>query len=125
MNKESAEINIITKKSECFLKVFLLYDIYIYIYIFTNLISTSIHGIRKTKKPWSGTRDKSTSNHRPGEKEKVFWVKKKEKASLVRLLEKNQGVRSQWSKENQKTLCECCKAIITRVELRLPDDPLR
>ena len=69
----------------------------------------------KTKKPWSGTRDKSTLNHRPEEKEKSLWVKKKEKANLVRLLEKNQWVRSQWSKENQKTLHECCNAIITKV----------
>ena len=45
--------------------------IYIYIYIFTNLISTSIHGTRKKqKKPWPGTREKSISNHGPGEKEK-------------------------------------------------------
>ena len=45
--------------------------IYIYIYLFTNLISTSIHSTRKKqKKTWPGTRDKSISNHRPGEKEK-------------------------------------------------------
>ena len=50
-----------------------------------------------------------------GKKKKVFWVKKKEKANLVRLLEKNQGIRSQWSKENQKTLRECCNATITKV----------
>ena len=58
--------------------------IYIYIYIFTNLISTSIHGTRKKtkkqkKKPWQGTRDKSISNHRPGEKEKSFLGKKERK----------------------------------------------
>ena len=39
----------------------------------------------------------------------------KEKANLVRLLEKNPGVRSQWSKENQKNLRDCCNAIITKV----------
>ena len=42
---------------------------YIYIYIFTNLISTSIHGTRekkKRKKKPPGTRDKNISNHRPG-----------------------------------------------------------
>ena len=45
----------------------------IYIYIFTNLISTSIHGTRKKqKKPWPGTRDKNISNHRPEEKKKKF-----------------------------------------------------
>ena len=39
----------------------------------------------------------------------------KEKANLVRPLEKNQGIRSQWSKENQKTLRESCNATITKV----------
>ena len=48
-------------------------------------------------------------------KKKVFWVKKKEKTNLVRLLEKNQGVLSQWPKENQKTLREFCNATITEV----------
>ena len=50
----------------------------IYIYIFTNLISTSIHGIRKKrKKNPSGTRDKSISNHCPGEKEKIIGKKER------------------------------------------------
>ena len=84
--------------------------------IFTNQLSTSIHGTRKKpKNPWPGTRDKNISNHGPEEKEKVFWVKKKEKTNLVLLLEKNQGVLSQWPKENQKTLREYCNAIITKV----------
>ena len=39
----------------------------------------------------------------------------KEKTNLVRLLEKNQGVLSQWPKENQKTLREFCNATITKV----------
>ena len=39
----------------------------------------------------------------------------KEKANLVRPLEKNQGIRSQWSKENEKTLREHCNATITKV----------
>ena len=51
--------------------------IYIYIYIFTNLISTSIHGTEK--KPWPGTREKSISNHRPGEKEKILGSKRKKR----------------------------------------------
>ncbi len=34
---------------------------------------------------------------------------------LVLVLEKNQGVQSQWPKENQKTLREYCNAIITKV----------
>ena len=69
----------------------------------------------KNKNPWPGTRDKNISNHGPEEKEKVFWVKKKEKTNLVLLLEKNLGVLSQWPKENQKTLREYCNAIITKV----------
>ena len=61
--------------------------IYIYMYIFTNLISTSIHGTRKKeKKNPPGTRDKNISNHRPGEKEKILYDKKKEKANTVTLL---------------------------------------
>ena len=48
------------------------------IYIFTNLISTSIHGTRKkTKKALPGTRYKSISNHRPGEKEKIIDQKER------------------------------------------------
>ena len=75
----------------------------LYIYIFTNLISTSIHGTRKKQqKTLPGTRDKSISNHRPEEKEKNYGSKRKKRANLVRPLEKNQGVRSQGSKENQK-----------------------
>ena len=47
-------------------------------YIFTNLISTSIHGTRKKKeKTPPGTRDKSISNHRPGEKEKTIGQKER------------------------------------------------
>ena len=40
-------------------------------YIFTNLISTSIHGYQKKKKT-PGTRDKNISNYRPREKEKIL-----------------------------------------------------
>ena len=43
------------------------------IYIYINLISTSIHGTRKKKKKTPpGTREKSISNHCPGEKEKIL-----------------------------------------------------
>ena len=90
--------------------------IYIYIYLFTNLISTSIYGIGKNKKKPGQEREiKVPWITAQGKKKKVFRVEKKEKANLVRLLEKNQGVRVQWSKENQKTLRECCNAIITKV----------
>ena len=42
------------------------------------MISTSIHGIRKKKKKNPpGTRDKSISNHHPGEKEKIIGQKER------------------------------------------------
>ena len=69
--------------------------IYIYIYIFTNLISTSIHGTRKKqKKAWPGTRDKSISNHRPGEKEKNFWSKRKKRPTSPDPLKKSRDTQS-------------------------------
>ena len=80
-------------------------NIYIYIYIYniyTNLISTSIHGTEKKKKTLARNKRKKYLESPPRGKRKKFWVKKKEKANLVRPLEKNQGIRSQWSKENQK-----------------------
>ena len=72
-------------KSEFFVfnisNIYLFTTTYIHIYIFTNLISTSIHGTRKKKqkKPWPGTRDKNISNHRPEGKEKSFLGKKERK----------------------------------------------
>ena len=68
--------------------------IYIYIYIYSsNIYQHSRYQKKKEKNP-PGTRDKSISNNRPGEKEKLS-VKKKEKANLIQPLEKNQGTRSQ------------------------------
>ena len=85
-------------------------------YIFTNQLSTSIHGTRKKQKNPGQEQEKKISRITvQGKKKKVSWVKKKEKTNLVLLLEKNQGVLSQWPKENQKTLREYCNAIITKV----------
>ena len=72
-----------------------------YIYIFINVLSTSIHGYqekrKKKKKTLPGTRDKNISNHRPGEKRKnIIGKKKEEKANYVTPVEKNQV---SWSKE--------------------------
>ena len=53
------------------------------------------------KKPWQEQEIKVSRITAQGKKKKL-WVKKKEKANLVRPLEKNQGIRSRWSKENQK-----------------------
>ena len=69
---------------------------------------------KKTKRKPPETRDKSISNHRSGEKEKLY-VKKKEKANLVRPLEKNQGICSQLVKRKLKTFRESCNATITKV----------
>ena len=70
--------------------------IYIYIYIYTNLISTSIHGTRKKNKKKPGQeQEKKVSRITTQGKKKKIWGQK-EKVNLVRPLEKNQGVRSQW-----------------------------
>ena len=65
-------------------------------------MSTSIHGTRKKNeiKP-RGTRDKSVSNNRPGEKEKM--IGQKERKGLPRPTPwKNQGIRSQLVKRKLK-----------------------
>ena len=79
--------------------------IYIYIYIFTNLISISIHGTRK-KKPGHEQEKKVSRITAQGKKN---WGQKERKG------QPRQGIRSQWSKENQKTLRESCNATITKV----------
>ena len=93
------------------------YCTYIYkVFIFTNQLSTSIHGTRKKQKtPGQEQEIKISRITVQRKKKKFFGVKKKEKTNLVLLLEKNQGVLSQWPKENQKTLREYCNAIITKV----------
>ena len=74
-----------------------------YIYIFTNLISTSIHGTRKKQNnPGQEQEKKKISNHRPGEKEKNFGSKKKEKANLVRPLEIIKGYAVSGEKKTKK-----------------------
>ena len=72
-----------------------------YIYIFTNLISTSIHGTRKKKKKTPGTRDNSISNHRPGEKEKNIIGQKERKGQPRQTpWKKIKRYAVSWSKEN-------------------------
>ena len=72
------------------------------IYIFTNLISTSIHGTRKKKKKKTlpGTRDKSISNHCPGEKEKIIGQKERKGQPCPTPWKKIKGYAVGWSKEN-------------------------
>ena len=58
--------------------------IYIYIFFFSNLISTSIHGYQKKRKKPPGTKDKHISNHRSGEKEKKYHRTKKKRKGQPR-----------------------------------------
>ena len=56
--------------------------IYIYIYIYTNLLIYYLPAFtvtRKKEKNPPGTSDKNILNHRPGEKEKISYNKKKKK----------------------------------------------
>ena len=98
-----------------FIVLFSYIYIYIYIYIYSNLISTSIHGTRKKpKKPCQEQEIKVSRIIARGKKKKL-QVKKKEKANLVRPLEKNQGIRSQLVKRKLKTFRESCNATIAKV----------
>ena len=91
--------------------------IYIYIYIYLLINYLPVFTVpEKNKKPLArNKRKKYLESRSRGKRKKFFGVKKKEKTNLVLLLEKNQGVLSQWPKENQKTLREYCNAIITKV----------
>ena len=73
----------------------------VYIYIYTNLLSTSIHGTRK-KKPGQEQEIKISRITAQGKKKKVIWVRKKEKANLVRLLEKIKGYAVSGQKKTKK-----------------------
>ena len=55
----------------------LFHDIYIYIYILTNLLSTSIHGDKEKEKETPEFRNNNISNHYLGRKEKDYREKKK------------------------------------------------
>ena len=86
--------------------------IYIYIYIFTNLISTSIHGTeKKTIKNLARNKRKKYLESPSREKRKKILGQKERKGQPRPF----QGIRSRWSKENQKTLRESCNATITKV----------
>ena len=98
----------VCKRVCLFIDITLIY-ICIYIYIFTNLISTSIHGTRKKKqkkqnkkKPWPGTRDKSISNHRPGGKEKILGQKRKKRPTSSDPLKKIKGYAVSGQKKTKK-----------------------
>ena len=85
------------------------------IYIYINLISTSIHGTRKKEKKLPGTRDKSISNHRPGEKEKNIICQKERKGQLRQTPWKKSRDMQSVGQKKTKTFRESCNATITRV----------
>ena len=87
----------------------------IYIYLLINYLPVFTVPEKKQKNPGQEQEKKISRITVQRKRKKVFWGKKKEKTNLVLLLEKNQGVLSQWPKENQKTLREYCNAIITKV----------
>ena len=84
-----------------------------YIYIFTNLLSTSIHGYQRKKTP-SGTRDKNISNYHPGEKRNVIGQKEKKGQPRQTSRKKSRDVQSVGQKKT-KICRKCCNATITRV----------
>ena len=67
----------------------------------------------KKKKP-PGTRDKSISNHRPGEKEKIICQKERKGQPRPTPWKKSRDTQSVGQKQT-KTFRESCNATITRV----------
>ena len=73
------------------------------IHIFTNLLSTSIHGYQEKRKITPpGTRDKNISNRRPGKKRKNIIGQKKRKGQLCHTSwKKSRGMQSVGQKKNK------------------------
>ena len=90
-----------------------------YIYIFTNLLSTSIHGYekkkKKKKKKPSGTRDKNISNHHPGEKRKNVIGQKERKGQPRHTSRKKSRDVPSVGQKKTKICRKRCNAIIARV----------
>ena len=85
--------------------------------IYTNLLSTSIHGYQEKEKT-PEFRDNNIPNHCLEEKEKkIFLGKKLKKRPTSSLqLKKIKGYTVRWSKE-QKPTVKCCNATITNSDL--------
>ena len=79
------------------------FHVYIYIYILTNLLSTSIHGDIEKEKKNAKIQIYKISNHLSGVK------KKKEKANFVTPVEKNQEICHQLVKrtKTQRKMLQC------------------
>ena len=81
--------------------------------IFTNLLSTSIHGYQEKNPP--GTRDKNLKSQPGGKKKKNIIGQIKEKAKFVTPIEKNQDICSHLVKRKIKPTVKCRNDTITRV----------
>ena len=84
--------------------------IYIYIYIFTNLISTSIHGIRKKNRQ----EDIKVSRITARGKRKKYRSKRKKRLTSSATWKKSRDTQSV-IKRKLKTFRESCNATITKV----------
>ena len=93
------------------------YKSYIYIYIYTNLLPTSIYGDKEKEKKTPEFKDKNISRITTrGKKKKVIGRKKKKKRKRPTLSHKLKEIKRyaiSWSKE-QKPTAKCCNATITK-----------
>ena len=87
-----------------------------FVYIFTNLISTSIHGTRKKNKKKSRQEQEIKVSRITARGKKKKIIGQKERKSQPRQTPwKNQGKRSHLVKRKLKTSRESCNATITKV----------
>ena len=75
---------------------------HILIYIFTNLISTSIHGTRKKKRKKNRQEQEIKVSRITARGKKIFRSKRKKRPISSDPLKKNQGIRSQLVKKKLK-----------------------
>ena len=84
-----------------------------YIYIFTNLLSTSIHGYQEKEKKKRQNLEIAISRITAcGKKKKHFFGKKKKRPTSSHQLKKIKRYAISWPKE-QKPTVKCCNATIT------------
>ena len=80
-------------------RIFRIHDIYIY--IFTNLISTSIHGYQKKRKKTRQEQEIKISRITArGKRKKYYWTKRKKRPTPSHQLKKIKRYAVSWSKEN-------------------------
>ena len=88
--------------------------IYIYIYLLTNLLSTSIHSDKEKEKKTCQNSEITNLESLPGEKRKgLLGEKKKKRPTSSNQLKKIKRYAISWSK-GQKPIAKCCNATITK-----------